>query len=97
MSGGVSRRSISVLIGGTLDKARRDFWGPIVAHEVGHIWLGAGAISFSEQEYWFSEGFTEYYSRMLCARLGLTAEGDYISNLEQAWGSYLSRRGKLSI
>ncbi len=97
MSGGVSRRSISLLIGDTLDEARRDFWVPIVAHEIGHIWLGKGAISFSGQEYWFSEGFAEYYSRVLCARLGLTSEEDFIRNLKQTWGSYLSRQGKFSI
>lgn len=94
--GGVSGRSISVLMDGTLDAASREFWATLVAHEVCHIWLGT-AIEFDGQEYWFSEGFTEYYSRIVCARLGLTSEDDFLRDLEHKWESYLSRQGDLSI
>ena len=94
--GGVSGRSISVLIGGALDKASRHLWVPLVGHEVVHIWNGK-AINFREQEYWFSEGFTEYYSNIVSVRLGFTSESDFLKNLERACEAYLSQQGELSI
>ena len=94
--GGVSGRSISVLMGGSLSETDRRFWVPLVAHEVFHIWLGK-TIGFKWQEYWFSEGFTEYYSRIVCTRLGLTSESDFLRDLEGKWESYLSRQGELPI
>jgi len=94
--GGVSGRSISVLMGGSLDETDRSFWVPLVVHEVCHIWIGK-TIGFKWQEYWLSEGFTEYYSRIICTRLGLTSEDDFLRDLERKWESYLSQQGQLSI
>ena len=104
-SGGVSRRSISMLIGETLDAANRGFWLPVVARLVCYLWNGSyidirdgtGAISFKEQEYWFSAGFTQYYSEIVSVRLGLVSETDFLRNLERTWEAYLSRQGELSI
>ena len=104
-SGGVSRRSISMLIGETLDETNRGFWLPVVARLVCYLWNGSyidirdgtGAISFKEQEYWFSAGFTQYYSEIVSVRLGLVSETDFLRNLERTWEAYLSRQGQLSI
>ena len=93
LGGGVSGRSISVLVGGKLDEASKRFWVPLVGHEVFHAW----PIKFKEQEYWFSEGFTEYYSHVASARLGFTSESDFIKNLERVCEWYLSQQGELSI
>ena len=85
--GGVSGRSISVLIGGALDEASRHLWVPLVGHEVVHIWNGK-AINFREQEYWFSEGFTEYYSRVVSVRIqsmSQTPIGDLIIHKSPAY------------
>ena len=94
--GGVSGSSISVLMGGSLDETDRSFWVPLIAHEVCHIWNGK-TIGFKWQEYWFSEGFTEYYSRIVCTRLGLTSEDDFLRDLERKWELYLSRQDDISI
>jgi len=94
--GGVSGSSISVLMSGSLDENNRSFWVPLVAHEVCHIWNGK-LINFGEQEYWFSEGFTEYYSRVACTRLGLTSENDFLRDIESKCELYLSQQGDLSI
>ncbi|MDE0397853.1 MAG: M1 family aminopeptidase [Candidatus Poribacteria bacterium] len=94
--GGVSGRSISVLMDGTLDANNRQSWTPLVAHEICHIWNGK-AINFSEQEYWFSEGFTEYASKISCARLGIISEEDFLKDLERKCELYLSKQGELSI
>lgn len=96
MGGGVSGRSISVLIGGTLNEASSLLWVPLVGHEVFHIWNGR-AINFKEQEYWFSEGFTECYAHITSARLGFTSESDFLKNLERACELYLSQHGELSM
>ena len=93
LGGGVRGRSISVLVGGKLDEASKRFWVPLVGHEVFHAW----PIQFKIQEYWFSEGFTEYYSHIASARLGFTAESDFLQNLERVCESYLSQQGELSI
>ncbi|RKU17403.1 hypothetical protein C6503_10935, partial [Candidatus Poribacteria bacterium] len=94
--GGVSGRSISVLMDGTLDTDNRQSWTPLVAHEICHIWNGK-AIDFNTQEYWFSEGFTEYCSKISCARLGIISEDDFLRDLERKWELYLSKQGELSI
>ena len=95
--GGASGRSISVHIGGELDKASRRFWLPLVSYMVSSLWVGTQAINFSQQEYWFSAGFTGYYSDIVSVRLGLTSESDFLRNFERTWESYLSRQGELSI
>ncbi|MDE0423645.1 MAG: sigma-70 family RNA polymerase sigma factor [Candidatus Poribacteria bacterium] len=105
-SGGASERSITALIGGALDDGRADFWGPLVANVIGYIWNGKvihfaeqeyGFSEVNEQEYWFSEGFSKYYSSVICTRLGLISEGDFLRSLELAWESYLSQQGERSI
>ena len=104
-SGGVSRRSISVLIGNTLDEASRGFWLPVVARLVGYLWIGSdidtrigtGGICFREQEYWFCAGFTQYYSEIVPVHLGLASEADFLRGFERTWEAYLSRQGELSI
>ena len=95
-SGGASGRSITALIGGVLDESRTGFWAPLVANVVGYIWNGK-TIHFAEQAYWFTEGFSKYYARVICTRLGLMSESDFLRSLELAWASYLSQQGELSI
>ena len=97
LGGGASGRSISVHIGGELDKASRRFWLPLVGYMVSALWVGGQAIDFKEQEYWFSAGFTGYYSDIVSLRLGLTSETNFLRRFERRWESYLSRQGELSI
>ena len=95
--GGVSGRSISVLMGGPLDETSKNFWVPLVAHEICHIWLGTAIKFFDEREYWFMEGFTDYYSEIISVRLGLFSEGDFLKNLGRICESYLRQAGTLSM
>ena len=95
--GGVSGRSISTLMGGPLDETSKNFWVPLVAHEICHIWLGTAIKFFDEQEYWFMEGFTDYYSEIISVRLGLLSEGDFFKNLGRICESYLCQVGTLSM
>jgi len=95
--GGASGRSISVHVGDELDKASRRFWLPLVGYMLSSLWVGTQAINFREQEYWFSAGFTGYYSDIVSVRLGLTSESDFLRNFKRKWESYLSQQGELSI
>ena len=95
--GGVSGRSISTLMGGPLDETSKNFWVPLVAHEVCHIWIGTAIKFFDEREYWFMEGFTDYYSEIISVRLGLFSEGDFLKNLGRICESYLRQAGTLSM
>ena len=97
LGGGASGRSISVHIGGELDEASRRFWLPLVGYMVSSLWVGSQAINFSGQEYWFSAGFTGYYSDIVSVRLGLTSESDFLRSFERRWEAYLFRQGQLSI
>ena len=97
LGGGASRRSITAHIGGELDEASRRFWLPLVSRVAGYVWVGRAGIRSKEEEYWFSAGFTQYYSKIISARLGLTSESDFLRNLERIWKSYLSRQSELSI
>ena len=97
VSGGASGRSVTMLIGGELDEASRGFWLPLVDYMVCCLWISSQAIDFREQEYWFSAGFTGYYSKIVSTRLGLTSENDFLRSFERIWESYLSRQGQLSI
>ena len=95
--GGVSGNSISTLMGGPLNEANRNLWVPLVAHELCHIWLGTTIEFFNEQEYWFMEGFTDYYSEIISVRLGFLSESDFLKNLGRTCESYLGQVGTLSI
>ena len=105
-SGGASGRSITALIGGELDETNRSFWATLVAGVVCYMWNGK-AIYFAKQgnwltetgkqEYWFTEGFTSYYANVVCTRLGLISEYDFLINLKRSWESYLSEQGKRSM
>ena len=104
-SGGVSRRSMTLLTGYALDEANRHYWLPLVARLVCYIWIGSyidirtgtGAISFEGQEYWFCAGFAQYYSEIVSVRCGLASESDFLRSFERTWEAYLSRQGQLSI
>ena len=63
----------------------------VLAHEMFHNWCGHGTpIREPEQLcYWFSEGFTEFFTRRLLLRAGLTTQEDYAHNLEQSLREYL--------
>ena len=97
VGGGASGHSITVQIGGELDETSRRFWLPTISHVVGYVWTGREGINFKEQAYWFTAGFTKYYSKIVPVRLGLVSESDLLRDFERTWKSYLSRQGELSI
>lgn len=64
----------------------------LISHEHFHTWNGV-KIRFSEPEgsmYWFSEGFTEYYSGKLNYLHGIMSESDYIEYVNVILKDYFS-------
>lgn len=64
----------------------------LLAHELFHTWNGR-RIRRSQPEqlvYWFTEGVTNYYARLLLLRRGLMGYGDYLQHLNRAIRRYYS-------
>lgn len=62
----------------------------LLAHEIFHTWLGE-KINLAGPEsllYWFSEGFSDYYARLLLLRAGLISLDDYINEYNEVWNQY---------
>ena len=94
--GGVFGRSISVLMGDEPTENNTQRWAPFIAHEVFHLWNGQ-IIEHSGQENWFSEGFTDYYATVICARTSMIDEHRFIERLRQACKQYFSKSGQIPI
>lgn len=66
----------------------------LLAHELMHTWIGQkmrNASAPGEPEsllYWFSEGFTDYYTRELLLRAGLITGEEYVGDLNRALYDY---------
>ena len=85
-----------MLMGDEPNKENVERWAPFIAHEVFHLWNGQ-AVNCAGQEYWFSEGFTEYYSNVISTRIGLISEQDFLQRLKRACESYYQNVGQVSI
>ena len=62
----------------------------LLAHELFHTWNGRKIQREEPEEriYWFSEGFTNHYSRLLLLRYGLITLQEFISNYNQTLMEY---------
>lgn len=58
----------------------------VLAHEMFHTW-NAGEIR-SDGLYWFSEGFTDYYARLLLLRAGLISADEYARDVNRVVREY---------
>jgi predicted metalloprotease with PDZ domain len=94
--GGVFGRSVSMLLGDEPKKENIERWAPFIAHEVLHLWNGQ-AIEHDGHENWFSEGFTDYYAMVVCARIGLIDEHQFIQRLRRAAERYFTKSSQKSI
>ncbi len=62
----------------------------VLAHEMFHNWCGHGTPVREPEElcYWFSEGFTDFFTRRLLLRAGLTTPAEYAASLQQSLREY---------
>lgn len=62
----------------------------LLAHELFHTWNGRKIQREEPEEliYWFSEGFTDYYTRLILLRNGLITLEEFISSYNQTLMNY---------
>ena len=95
--GGVFGNDVSFLADEPLGTANADRWRPFLCHELFHLWNGS-AIDFADgQQYWFSEGVTEYYAHLLPVRLGEVAAERFLQTISAKAASYLAAAGAVSL
>jgi predicted metalloprotease with PDZ domain len=92
--GGTSfTRSFSMVFKDVPTAQSRDNWGHVIAHEMLHLWNGNTIRSADgAQEYWFSEGFTDYLADLLEHRTGMITEHTLIARIGQHYDKYLVAR-----
>jgi len=94
--GGTFIRSISMLFRDVPTANNRSEWGHIITHEMLHLWNGQ-TIREAEQEYWFTEGFTDYLAYILEARAGLISEQDLFNTFARKYDEYLAVAGRIGM
>jgi predicted metalloprotease with PDZ domain len=62
----------------------------VLAHEIFHSWNPArlGGLPGGVPPYWFVEGFTDYYARLLLLRAGLVTSDEYMRDLNASYYRY---------
>ncbi|HEV2126255.1 MAG TPA: M1 family aminopeptidase [Chloroflexota bacterium] len=95
--GGTFVRSVSMLFQEPPMLANRDEWGHIVTHELLHLWLGGAVEPAAEQEYWLTEGFTDYLSNLVELRSGLITEARFWQRVREHHAKYLKQAGTVSL
>lgn len=95
--GGGFADDLSFLAGEPLGADNAARWRPFLCHEVLHLWNG-NAIRFeAAQQYWFSEGTTEYYAHTLQARTQLSDEASFLEIVRRKAAAYLGAAGSTSL
>lgn len=91
-------RSFDVVFRDPPTRENRDRWAHVVTHEVLHLWLG-GAIAAPQraQEYWFTEGATDYLANLLELRAGVVDREAFLTRIGEAWDRYRAAPGGRSL
>ena len=93
LHGGVFGSDVSFLADEPLGPANAERWRPFLCHEIFHLWNGT-AISFpAGQQYWFTEGVTEYEAHLLPLRLGEAEREGFLSTFAGKAARYLEAAG----
>lgn len=65
-------------------------WANTMAHEMFHYWNGNYISGENPKDtYWFTEGFTEYYSGLSLMRTGVVPENIYLKKMERFLSRYI--------
>lgn len=68
-------------------------WKTLLLHELFHLWSAESIRYADPKEQWFNEGFAEYFSYRVAARLGLISNEAAISIATHPIGYYYSAKG----
>lgn len=96
LHGGTFGDDVSFLADEPLGPGNSERWLPFLCHEIFHLWNGR-TIDFSEQAYWFTEGFTEYYGGLLPVRLGEFGGDQLLRRVRKQLAAYLGDARPLSL
>ena len=93
LHGGVFGSDVSFLADEPLGPGNAERWRPFLCHEIFHLWNGT-AIDFpAGQQYWFTEGVTEYEAHLLPLRLGEAEREGFLSTFAGKAARYLEAAG----
>lgn len=95
--GGTFTRSVSMLFQEPPTVANQDDWGHIVTHELLHLWLGGAIQPAAEQEYWLTEGFTDYLANLVELRSGIITEQRFWERVREHHAKYSKQAGRVSL
>lgn len=91
-------RSFDVVFKTLPDLTNRDNWGHVVTHEMLHLWNGLAIRTGDQaQEYWFSEGFTDYLANLIETRTGMITRERFFSRLGEHIDKYNALAGTVSL
>jgi predicted metalloprotease with PDZ domain len=64
----------------------------LLAHEMFHAWNPAQLEEVGPEDpvYWFSEGFTDYYARLLLLRSSIITPQEYVNSINRAYSEYMA-------
>jgi predicted metalloprotease with PDZ domain len=95
-NGGTYGSDVSFLVDEPLGSGNAGRWGPFLCHELFHLWNGY-ALDYQGQQYWMSEGFTDYYARVLLVRQGDLSSDDFLADLRQRMAGYVWRDADIGL
>ncbi len=74
--------------------SRKIVWANVLAHEMFHYWNGTNFLVGEDipGHYWFSEGFTEYYSNLALVRAGIITPDEFLSKLAFQFSRYYTAK-----
>ncbi|GJM30183.1 MAG: hypothetical protein DHS20C17_28180 [Cyclobacteriaceae bacterium] len=73
---------------------RKVVWANVLAHEMFHYWNGTYFLRGKDIQghYWFSEGFTEYYSNLALVRAGIVNESTFLQKMSFQFSRYYNSK-----
>ena len=90
--------SIITMVAARPDSTNRARWSYVLAHEAFHHWNPQAFPPAKQEEFeWFVEGFTDYMTRLVQMRTGITTEAQFQQAMSDAYDTYAKAAGKLSL
>ena len=96
LHGSLIGSSISLLMDSLLASKNPDQWSPLLSHELIHLWNGS-ALKPAQDNLYFTEGFTEYYSWIACSRLKTISQEQLFCKLSDTCERYFKLLNTVSI
>ena len=97
LHGGTFATDVSFLVDQPLSADNAGRWRPFLVHEIFHLWNGSAIRFDAGQQYWFSEGVTEYYGHLLPVRIGEETADRFLETVRSKAAAYLGAAGSMSL